>query len=102
LAHAVALTADDVALEDLDTRAVALDDLHVHLDVVAGAEGGDVLAQRGLVELIELLHVLSPAFRLRSDGVVRGAPLRGALQEPSFRPGVSSVPVCWASGGDSH
>src|SRR5690606_6301023 len=73
LAHAVALAANDVALEDLDTGAVALDDLHVHLDVVAGAEGGHVLAQRGLVELIELLHVLSPGLRLRSASLVRRA-----------------------------
>src|SRR5690606_20114395 len=79
LAHAVALTADDVALEDLDTGAVALDDLHVHLDVVAGAEGGHVLAQRGLVELIELLHVLSPGLRLRSASLVR----RAARGDPS-------------------
>src|SRR5699024_1380241 len=77
LAHAVALATDDVALEDLDARAVALDDLHVHLDVVAGAECGDVLAQGRLVELVELLHVLSPALRLRSDGVVLGAPRPG-------------------------
>src|SRR5690606_11177241 len=46
LADAVALAADDVALEDLDTGAVALDDLHVDLDVVAGAEVGDVVAHR--------------------------------------------------------
>src|SRR5690625_4977114 len=50
LAHAVALAAHDVALEDLDARAVALDDLHVDLDVVAGAEVGQVVAQRRLVD----------------------------------------------------
>src|SRR5699024_8041726 len=103
LAHAVALATDDVALEDLDTGAVALDDLHVHLDVVAGAECGDVLAQGRLVELVELLHVLSPALRLRSDGVVLGAPRPGrpcGTVDPA-RSGLP-VPVCWASGGDSH
>src|SRR5699024_7880329 len=91
LSHAVALTADDVPLEDLDAGAVALDDLHVHLDVVAGAEGGDVLAQRCLVELVELLHVLSPALRLRSDGVVRGTP-RGGAPSKNRRSGVGSPP----------
>src|SRR5699024_9656403 len=74
LADAVALTRDHVPLEHLDAGAGALDDLHVHLDVVTGAEIGDVVAQRRLVDLIELLHVLSPALRLRSDGVVRGTP----------------------------
>ena len=40
LANAVARTGDDHAGEDLDPGTVALDDLHVHLDGVAGSEGG--------------------------------------------------------------
>src|SRR5699024_7599822 len=94
LAHAVALATDDVALEDLDAGAVALGDLHVHLDVVAGAECGDVLAQGRLVELVELLHVLSPALRLRSDGVVLGVPRPGHPVEPSIRRGAGSPYRC--------
>src|SRR5947207_91073 len=45
LAHAAALTAQHDALEDLDALLGALDDLHVHIDGVAGAEGRDVVAQ---------------------------------------------------------
>src|SRR5690606_870344 len=45
LAHTLALAADDDALEDLDTRAVALDDVDVHLDGVTGAELRDVGAE---------------------------------------------------------
>src|SRR3954447_26409120 len=46
-ADARALDSDHDALEHLDAGAVALDDLDVDLDGVAGAEGGDVVAQRG-------------------------------------------------------
>src|SRR4029078_13048695 len=53
LADAVALDADDRALEDLDARTAALDDLDVHLEGVAGPEGGDVVAQAGGVEGVE-------------------------------------------------
>ena len=45
LANAVSRAADDDALEDLDTGTVALGDVDVHLDGVAGGEGGDVAAQ---------------------------------------------------------
>src|SRR4051812_27127505 len=42
LADAFAGAADDDPLEDLNTRARAFDDVHVHLDVVTGAEVGNV------------------------------------------------------------
>src|SRR6185437_12485433 len=38
--------ADDHAGEDLDSRASALDDLDMHLDGIAWAEGGKIAAQR--------------------------------------------------------
>ena len=48
---------DDHAGEDLDSGAGALDDLDVHFDGVAWAEGGKIAAQRCLVELVdELAH----------------------------------------------
>src|SRR5690349_6166504 len=56
LAHTATVATDDDTLEDLDAGAGALDDLHVDVDGVTGAEGGDVLAQGGLVELVETLH----------------------------------------------
>ena len=56
LADTRAVAADDDALEDLDTGAVAFDDLDVHLDGVAGAEVRDVVAQRGLVDVVEVVH----------------------------------------------
>src|SRR5699024_7229953 len=58
LAHAVALATDDVALEDLDTGAVALDDLHVHLDVVARPVCVNVLDKGRLYDLDTLMPVL--------------------------------------------
>src|SRR5690606_12841442 len=56
LADAATVPADDHALEDLDPGAGALNDLDVHLDGVTGAEVGDVVSQRRLVELVETLH----------------------------------------------
>ena len=53
---AAAVATDDDALEDLDARARALDDLDVDVDRVTGAEGRDVLADGGLVDLVETLH----------------------------------------------
>src|SRR5690606_19554128 len=51
------LAADDDALERLDTRALALDDLDVDLEGVARAEGRDVGAQRRCVDRVERVHV---------------------------------------------
>src|SRR5690606_25974026 len=56
LAHAVALAAEHDALEDLDARAIALDDVDVDLDGVTGAELGDVAAERRLVDGIDDVH----------------------------------------------
>ena len=56
LADAIALAPDDDALEDLDARAGALDDLDVDLERVAGTEVRDVGAQRGGVDSVEDLH----------------------------------------------
>ena len=52
-ADAGALDADADALEDLDAGAVALDDLDVHLEGVAGAELGDVVALGGGGERVD-------------------------------------------------
>jgi hypothetical protein len=43
-----AADADDVAFEDLDTLAVALNDLGADADVIAGGEIGDVWVLRGI------------------------------------------------------
>src|SRR5256885_17030973 len=59
LAHTGALAADDDALELLDAGAVALDDLDVHVDGVAGTEVRHVDAHRQLVDGGQLVHVLS-------------------------------------------
>ena len=56
LADALVLLADDDALEDLDALARALDDVHVHLDGVAGTEVGDVRAEVGGVNRVEDVH----------------------------------------------
>src|SRR5690606_26078316 len=50
LAHAAAGASDHDALERLDAGAVALDDLDVHLDGVAGTEVGDVVTQRSRID----------------------------------------------------
>ena len=55
----MAATRDHDALEDLDTRAVAFDDLDVHLEGVAGSERGDVIAQRSRINGVQLLHFFS-------------------------------------------
>jgi hypothetical protein len=60
LADAATLAPDDDTLEDLHTRAAALDDPHVHLHGVAGAEVGDVVAQRRSVEGVQGVHRSSP------------------------------------------
>src|SRR3954454_21855962 len=60
LADAAALATQDDALEDLDAGAVALDDPHVHLHGVPGAEVGDVVAERRGVEGVQGVHRSSP------------------------------------------
>src|SRR6476619_5650232 len=56
LVQTAALAGDDVALEDLDALLAALDDAHVHLDLVAGREVGDVVAQRLVVDDVGGFH----------------------------------------------
>ena len=56
LADAATLTAHHDALEDLDALLGALDDLDVHIDGVAGAEGRDVVAQRRLIDEVQRVH----------------------------------------------
>src|SRR5699024_5814559 len=46
-------------LEYLDTGAAALDDLHVHLHGVTGAELGDVVAKRFRVDAVQDVHGLN-------------------------------------------
>ena len=71
LADAAAVATDDNALEDLDTRARAFDDLHVDLEGVAGAEGRDVRTQAGCVNGVKLVHdCFSFSRRHRSPGMV--------------------------------
>ena len=56
LVQAAALAGDDVALEDLDALLAALDDADVHLDLVAGGEVGDVVAERLVVDEVGGFH----------------------------------------------
>src|SRR6476659_156443 len=55
-ADAVALAAQDEALEDLDAGVLAFDDVHVNLEGVTRAELGNVSAQRGCIYGIEDMH----------------------------------------------
>ena len=66
LAHALALTLDDGALEDLDAVARALDHLEVDLDVVAGLELRDTLAQLLAFDVLDDVHGAS--FRAKTGG----------------------------------
>ncbi len=54
--HAAALAADDRALEDLHSLAVALDDSDVDLHRVAGTEIRDVLSQAVAVDHLGGVH----------------------------------------------
>ena len=56
LASALAAHADDVALEDLLTLTVALDDAIVNLDVVANLDRGDVLANLLTLDSADVVH----------------------------------------------
>ena len=56
LAKARTLALDDVALENLGAFLVTFDDADVHLQVVAGAEGGDVVPQAGFVDEVCCVH----------------------------------------------
>src|SRR5690606_26833999 len=60
LADARAVAADDDALEDLDTRAGAFLNAHVHADGVAGTEVGHVGPHGSSVQLIQNVHGLQP------------------------------------------
>src|SRR5450759_2712721 len=88
LAHALALTLDDGALEDLDAVATALDHLEVDLDVVAGLELRHTLAQLLAFDVLDDVHGAS--FRAKTGGqssrsgaaarnAGRRAPPRGAI-----------------------
>ena len=54
----VALTANDVTLEHLNTGAVSLRDLRVNLNGVTGTEVGNVVADLARVNVVKLLHDL--------------------------------------------
>src|ERR1700742_1947998 len=73
LADATPLTADHRALEHLDTLLGALDDLDMHVDGVARAEGRDVVAQRRLVDEVQPVHREGTSLRSR----LAVAPTRG-------------------------
>ena len=66
LANASTLTAEDNALEDLDTRTVTFNDVHVHLDGVTCAEVRDVGLEGGLVEFVDEVHDVALCSRHRS------------------------------------
>ena len=95
---AAALASDDVALEHLDTRAVTFNNLHVHLDVVASAEIGNVALEVRRIEFIELLHKFSPASRPGSDGECftpwrRVKPTEGVYESFTCAGPLAAIPV---------
>jgi len=59
LANAFTRAADNDALEDLNTRAVTLDDVYVNLDSVTSAEGWDVGTKARRVYCVKNVHVES-------------------------------------------
>ena len=67
LASTLAAHADDVALEDLLTSAVALDDAIVDLDVVANLDCGDVLANLLTLDGADVIHVHTSFFSRGAD-----------------------------------
>jgi hypothetical protein len=60
LLHAAALTAEHGALEGLHSLPGALDHPDIHLDGVAGAELGDVVAQAVAVDDFSRVHERGP------------------------------------------
>ena len=56
LVETATLTGDHITLEDLDALLAALDDAHVHLELVARLEVGDVVAQLVGVDEVGGLH----------------------------------------------
>ena len=56
LTDSAALALDDHALEQLDPLAVALDNTDVHLEGVAGAEVGNIVAEALVIDEIGGLH----------------------------------------------
>ncbi len=94
--------ADHDALEDLDTRAAALDDLHVDLDGVTGAEGRDVVA---LVDIADLGKDVGHVCSSRVPQVSRGfwvvtdstGPRCGRPVRPLWQVRYGGTPV-WCSG----
>src|SRR5664280_3381918 len=66
LLEARALTADDDALEDLDTGARTLDHAHVDLQRVTGAKVRNVVAKRVAVNEVSRIHESGP-FRITED-----------------------------------
>src|SRR5450830_781797 len=77
LADPAAAARDDDALEHLDPCARAFDDLDVHLEGVAGAEGRDVGPQRCGIDLVEGMHGVRFLALPQVRHVVEGAPLGG-------------------------
>lgn len=53
---ALTRTANDNTLENLDARAIALNDIHVNLDSVSGAEFGNITAKRRRIDGIKDVH----------------------------------------------
>ena len=80
--HAGAAPGDDVALEDLDARATALDDLHVDLETVARSEVGHVVAESTAVDQVEALHDGSE----RDTGLSEQAPPSSILRDGRHSP----------------
>src|SRR5690625_791920 len=66
LTHTRTLTGQNHALEDLNTSAFPLRNLHVHLYGVTGTEFGNVIPEGSCVDRIELVHDYS-SFCHRSE-----------------------------------
>ena len=60
LTDATVLTADNNTLENLNTGLVTLNDLHVNVHSVAGAEFRNIVAQLCGIDLIQNVHRNNP------------------------------------------
>jgi len=77
LANAAVLTADDDALENLDSLLIALDDLDMHFDRITDLERGDIFPHLFKFQKIDGVHwlILLVCLSLYMDGCFYGVPL---------------------------
>src|SRR5690349_2898054 len=88
LADALALAAQDKALEYLDTGVLAFDDVHVNLEGVTCAERGNIGAQRGCIYGIENMHECTPGERHGSFTLGHGSQARTLVAHRRLLPKV--------------